>query len=374
MPDERCADQALKDRVKTCDSLASTHAAQDIFQVRTEVTDGLPVEKWNTPVEHSVNEVNEITEVQVKIEDPEPAKDPKEDEVEVATEREWTFRKKLLMAWYLAMTVVYFVYRSQEISIFTPAAFELRWQDSAGLLFALSFLMTRKPSYLIYAINPFRNVLLVMLQAIFPELSERRTNPEYYRNICSASIQLCCGCAIWFFTTPQPIGDGTSWALQMPCLDGPCLRERRPCFQKWFIRVVNSLLLLTGIAATVIALEEQTDSFRTLHTEDHGWKIILSIVLGISEEVSWRSVYMADNNNSIQAFTWGMNHVVAGTGIDNPWVYGIVSAAYAFLLGVSPSVGLRCFNHAAVEYFVIDNLVKPEGHPIWLPQSVSHIV
>eukprot|EP00913_Durusdinium_trenchii_P034593 g32363.t1 len=55
---------------------------QDIFQVRTEVTDGLPVEKWNTPVEHSVNEVNEITEVQVKIEDPEPAKDPKEDEVE----------------------------------------------------------------------------------------------------------------------------------------------------------------------------------------------------------------------------------------------------------------------------------------------------
>ena len=48
--------------------------------------------------------------------------------------------------------------------------------------------------------------------------------------------------------------------------------------------------------------------------KDHGWKIILSIVplslssafdtqslrLGIAEEVTWRSVYMADNNNSIQ--------------------------------------------------------------------------
>ena len=36
----------------------------------------------------------------------------------------------------------------------------------------------------------------------------------------------------------------------------------------FFLQVVNSLLLLTGIAATVIALEEQTDSFRTLHTEE----------------------------------------------------------------------------------------------------------
>lgn len=26
-----------------------------------------------------------------------------------------------------------------------------------------------------------------------------------------------------------------------------------------------------------------------------------------------------------KAFTWGVNHIVAGTGMDNPWLYGIVS-------------------------------------------------
>ena len=41
----------------------------------------------------------------------------------------WTRRKKLEMAWYALMTVVYFVYRSQEPSIFTPEAFDVHLQD-----------------------------------------------------------------------------------------------------------------------------------------------------------------------------------------------------------------------------------------------------
>eukprot|EP00434_Breviolum_minutum_P003172 symbB.v1.2.002791.t1/scaffold150.1/size295742/10 len=632
----------------------------------------------------------------------------------------------LAMAWYVLMTLLYFVYRSQEKSIFTPEAFQLRWHDLVGLLFLLSFLLLRKPSYLVYAINPFRNVVLVAFQLFFPRLRDPETNPEYYRNILSASIQLCTATAIWWCTTPQPIGSGTCWKAeagggkrhsvltlqkcsdgmafwafqhfllalwpnlyascsdeqcdhtawlqvhasepeewaelpkalqeladcdkedlgcgarktacslatklshdwpqsysgiseilgqlqdvcngkplaltsdtsgealevedddddeemnishvsllsQLPntcksrpgecttnvveyekknpgakygmntgkavakasvdtlkeilkdaklialegltafafigsfisaffpsagglpvnpctfvtqdwgplcvgtgraikttagaylsqfaslhisvmtnilgslkyrtegdryvfqtvsgcyalrvydfataalqsrmaalqrheeddgvtqccpmyghCSDCPlvkvsyednwklecgwkdpgwsrycagqigvCVTSLRPpyhsdwcyykhsnetekqtvsfwlksCLKKWLKRFVNLLLVTTGVAAVAIALEKQTDHFRTLHTEDHGWKIIFSVLLGMAEEVTWRTVYMADNNNSIQALTWGINHIVAGTGMKNPWLYGLVSGSYAFCLGVTP--------------------------------------
>ncbi|CAE7223168.1 unnamed protein product [Symbiodinium natans] len=271
------------------------------------------------------------------------------------------------------MTVVYFVYRSQELSIFTPHAYELQPSDAIGLLFVASFLVARKPSYLIYAINPFRNVILVGLQEVFPILSETRPNPEYYRNIASATVQLLCGLAILAFTTPQPIGTGTSWALQVWGLGFRALLRLCQSFAPAGAKTVNTLLLLTAVAATVSALEKQSESFTNFMSEDHGLKIIFSVLLGISEEVSWREVYMADNNNSLQAFTWGMNHVVAGTGMDNPLVYGLVSGGYAFLLGATDFRSLRYFHHAAVEYFVIDNLVRPEGHEIWLTMSVRRL-
>ncbi|CAJ1340328.1 unnamed protein product [Effrenium voratum] len=269
--------------------------------------------------------------------------------------------------------MVYFVYRSQEPSIFTPMAFELRWADLTGLLFVLSFAVTRKPSYLIFAINPWRNVILVGLQGLFPILRETQTNPEYYRNILSASVQLLSGLCILAFTKPQPIGLGTIWQKQVPCFEIECLETRKSCLEKWTQRVVNFLLVVSGILATALALEKQSAGFSDFMSEDHGWKIIMSVVLGISEEVSWRQVFMADNNNTLQAWVWGMNHVVAGTGMDDPLTYGLVSGAYAFLLGISRFISLRYFHHAAVEYFVIDNLVKPEGHPIWLAQSLRRL-
>lgn len=345
---------------KSCDSAASTHA-QDVFQLRTEVTEDLSPKGWNTDLVEANHDLETGAKMQCS----------GEAQVEPSTqEKVPETSRKQKEVWYVLMTMLYFVYRSQEESIFTPKAFSLRWNDLVGLIFIVSFLLTRKPSYLVYAINPFRNVVMILLQTIWPRMKAEETNPEYYRNISSASIQLCSACAIWFLTTPQPIGVGTRWALEMPCLDTSCLRGRMSCLKKWLTRVVNFLLIATGIAAVLMALEKQTHGFHSLHTEDHGWKIILSVVLGVAEEGTWRNVYMADNNNSMQAFTWGVNHIVAGTGMNNPWVYGVVSGSYAFCLGVTPYVTLRFFHHAAVEYFVIDNLVKPEGHPIWLTQSV----
>lgn len=350
-----------KRSVEHCDSVASTRA-QEVLPVETEVTNGeiLPEGLSNTTLEKVDN--GDIALVVQDIDDK-----GKQLETEDACVTSSNRRVVVLaMAWYVLMTLLYFVYRSQEKSIFTPEAFQLRWHDLVGVLFLLSFLLLRKPSYLVYAINPFRNVVLVAFQLFFPRLRDPETNPEYYRNILSASIQLCTATAIWWCTTPQPIGSGTCWKAEMPCLE----KSRRSCLKKWLKRFVNLLLVTTGVAAVAIALEKQTDHFRTLHTEDHGWKIIFSVLLGMAEEVTWRTVYMADNNNSIQALTWGINHIVAGTGMKNPWLYGLVSGSYAFCLGVTPYVTLRSFHHSAVEYFVIDNLVKPEGHPIWLTQSV----
>ena len=68
------------------------------------------------------------------------------------------------------------------------------------------------------------------------------------------------------------------------------------------------------MATDVKTLKKMTSTPSGYRLKDHGWKIILSIVplslssafgtralrLGIAEEVTWRSVYMADNNNSIQ--------------------------------------------------------------------------
>ena len=50
---------------------------------------------------------------------------------------------------------------------------------------------------MVYAINPFRTLLLVLFQALIPELIREETNPEYYRNILSASIQLLSATLIW---------------------------------------------------------------------------------------------------------------------------------------------------------------------------------
>jgi len=326
-------------------------------------TGNLAASDWNTAVElDAAVKLNVEDDVESVKKEPETSAEPQQ------------LKDRLAMGWYLATTVVYFVYRSQELSIFTPHAYTVRPIDAiACLLFVGSFLVTRKPSYLIYAINPFRNVVLVALQEMFPLLSETRVNPEYYRNIASASVQLLCGLAILAFTKPQPIGSGKSWALQVPCLDAACCLQHRSRWKKGVACTVNILLLVTAIAATAIALEKQSEGFTNFMSEDHGLKIMFSVLLGISEEVSWREVYMADNNNSLQAFTWGMNHVVAGTGMDNPLVYGLVSGSYAFLLGITDFRSLRYFHHAAVEYFVFDNLVKPEGHEIWLTMSVRRL-
>mmetsp|Transcript_4877 Transcript_4877/g.8706 ORF Transcript_4877/g.8706 Transcript_4877/m.8706 type:complete len:340 (-) Transcript_4877:327-1346(-) len=270
--------------------------------------------------------------------------------------------------WYAFVTICYWFYRSQAPSMFTPDIFYVRLQDAVALLFVVSFAFTRKASYLVYAINPVRNCLMVALQEAIPSLQHKKVGPEFYRNIASALTQLSCAMLIYYLVKPQPIGTGTLLQEKLHCM-GTDFEDKRASAKK----AVTFLLTLTGLITVVLALQKQSRDFTDFDIENHGWKILFSLALGAGEEVTWRDVYMADNNNSIQAFTWGVNHVVAGVGMSNPWLYGLVSGGYAFTLGITDHRVARCLHHAAVEYFVIDNLIKPAGHDTWLAESVRRL-
>eukprot|EP00440_Ansanella_granifera_P052682 gb/GFBE01057121.1/.p1 GENE.gb/GFBE01057121.1/~~gb/GFBE01057121.1/.p1 ORF type:complete len:364 (+),score=70.56 gb/GFBE01057121.1/:1-1092(+) len=310
-------------------------------------------------VEAAKSQSKEVNEVAVAIEEEFPAVSSKA--LEPSEERSsWLRQLDWRLVFYGVVTCCYFVYRNQAPSMFTPAAFRFSWNDAWGLLFLAAFVVTRRASCLVYAINPVRNLIMVAAQSLVPNWQESRVNPEFYRNIASACIQLSCALLMKLLVKPQPIGAGTAFAERTPCCD-----EKKPRLQRYSRHLMTALLGITAVGAIALAARKQTDEFADWLSEDHGLKILMSLVLGISEEVTWRDVYMADNNNCLQAFTWGMNHLVAGEGMSNPWLYGAVSGGYAFALGVTEYRAVRFLNHAAVEYFVIDNLVKPEGHPVW---------
>ena len=108
----------------------------------------------------------------------------------------------------------------------------------------------------------------------------------------------------------------------------------------------------------VLACVQHTDGL-TGAGADHGYKLLLALLLGVSEEVSWREAFLEDTSNFSQAFVWGVNHLVVGEGMSNPWLYGFVAFIYAYLLGVSRLRAVRYANHSAIEYLIMDNLVKP---------------
>ena len=67
--------------------------------------------------------------------------------------------------WHLFFAVIcscYFVYRSQGKPTFTTAPFSVGLNDAWGVLFLAAFAVTRRRTYLVFLINPLRNVLLLL--------------------------------------------------------------------------------------------------------------------------------------------------------------------------------------------------------------------
>ena len=119
------------------------------------------------------------------------------------------------------------------------------------------------------------------------------------------------------------------------------------------------IFVLAGVVLFGISLDKHTAHF-TSWGAYHGYKILLAIPLGISEEVSWREAHLEDTNNLYQALVWGLNHLVVGEGMSSPWLYGFITLVFAFALGLVPKKfrAARYWVHVMIEYFVMDNLVR----------------
>ena len=360
---------------------------------------------------------------------------------------------------WLIVSTCYFLYRARGKPTFTLEAFSIGENDLWAILFVVAFVSTRRRMYLVYAINPLRNLLLLAMQAatIDPPrinssaFTEEAPEAEFKRDIASAAIQLgsglviACGlaahakniCIDWSSPTlgstlpgwccvvcrrcqghhghmpleqeqqhhhhqqqqqqqekeeeqddkrlaapaalPQDddddeidpedparaIGGRGGAGDRQSLLLGVWLRvgaSLSTCWGKTKFAVAVILLLQT-VGLTLFAMNTHTCGFSSLTTRNHGYKVVLSILLGVSEEVSWREAYMGDSDNLLQAFVWGMNHLVVGEGMSSPVLYGLVSFLYAFILGMCDSKVIRYGSHAAIEYFVISNLVKESPLP-----------
>ena len=117
-------------------------------------------------------------------------------------------REPYITAAFFAVTALYVFYRSQGSPTFcspTCDPFSLSLNDFWGLLFVATFLATGKRFYLVYAINPLRNLVLVALQAAIPELAVSSPLAEFQRDIVSAFLQLGLGLCIVFALPSRPI-------------------------------------------------------------------------------------------------------------------------------------------------------------------------
>lgn len=284
--------------------------------------------------------------------------------------RDWPSRRlsigegQEMLLFFLFGIPLYEFYRSRGAPTFELTPFSLSYNDLFGLSFLLLFLLTRRPSYLVFAINPARNGLLKALQASVPHLRLEEVNPEFYRNIVSSSFQLLSAFAIAMLATPRPIAFKflLGREAQINCVpskgEGRFASVCENSAKNRFGIIVAALLVSAGVGCTVYALIRHTDNFTDWLSEDHGLKIILALLLGVSEEVTWREACMNDTNNLVQAAIWGLNHFVVGEGMDDPLVYGIATFGYAWALGVCPYRLPRYFSHVAIEYLVMDNLVQ----------------
>ena len=78
---------------------------------------------------------------------------------------------------------------------------------------------TTDRTYLIYAINPFRDVVLSAMQWLDRGLSLRNERSELIRDTISALLQLACGLVALLYVEPQPMGRGTKWRRLVPFLE-----------------------------------------------------------------------------------------------------------------------------------------------------------
>ena len=249
-------------------------------------------------------------------------------------------------------SIVYFVYRSQGSPTFTKYPFEVKPNDMFGLFFIFMFLLTKKATHLIFAINPARNVFMVLLQSIFRRLDiSGETTEEYIRDVISAAFQLTLAYSIRRFCVLRKIGKNTGWEHRVPYASAH--------LNKTADKIISFILCASAIVLVVLSLKKHTENFTSLGQPYHGFKVALAVLLGISEEVTWREACLDDSNNAAQSFIWGMNHLVVGEGMDNPFVYGFVSLVYAFALGVCKTRWMRYLHHASIEYFIMDNLISP---------------
>jgi len=246
-------------------------------------------------------------------------------------------------------TMVYLYYRSIAKPTFDLNPFCVDPSGALGLVFIACFAATRRRTYLIYAVNPFRDVVLSAMQWIDPSLALRDERAELIRDTISALLQLACGLVALLYVVPQPMGRGTRWRRLVPFLEA----EGRS--QKVLTRILVITAMIGPIVMFVVGHEmgylNITDNYMAL-------KIAMVIPLGMSEEISWREVVLQDTNNAIAALVWGTDHLVGGEGMSNPYLYGLVAVIYGFLLGIlSPYRFPRYFSHASVEFVMMNSLI-----------------
>ena len=252
----------------------------------------------------------------------------------------------------IVSTCVYFVYRARGSPTFTKEPFQVKPNDAFGLFFLAAFLFTKRGVHLIYAINPARNVFLLAIQTIFPSLSASGiAEVEFQRDVVSAAFQLSFAYSVLTFVRLCPIGkEGSQIRKAVPFAS----TRANVILDRFF----TALFFVSSGILFFLGLRNHTENFTQLG-KNHGYKILLSILLGISEEVTWREATLRDTNNTIQAIIWGVNHLVVGEGMNSPVLYGVVSFVYAFALGASQLKSARYANHVGIEYFIMDNLIKP---------------
>lgn len=253
-------------------------------------------------------------------------------------------------------TVAYLWYRSQAAATFDLNPFCLQWNDLWGLLFIACFVWTRRATYLIYSVNPIRDLILVAIQWQNPSMASRDYQTELYRDIISAVVQLSIGLLVLHKVRKQPIGKGTKWADLIPGYpDTEAVSStRRLTFMVIILALSTPFIFFVG--AEIIRYDLYLSDSKLSEVM---LKLCMAVPLGMSEEVSWREVVLRDSNNSLAAVIWGLDHLVAGEGeISNPYLYGIAAVSYAFTMGFIRLYKIpRYFNHASVEFIALQSLI-----------------
>ena len=254
-------------------------------------------------------------------------------------------------ALFSAVTVAYFVYRSQGAPTFTLEPFTVRANDLYGALFFAAFVLTRRRAYLVYAINPMRNGVLVCLQYASPggALATETVQSEFWRDVLSAAFQMLCGGIIAYSLLARPFAPTLRHLLDT----GSAAPTKHTPAHK---RNVDFLLYFQAGACFCYALSQHTTGF-TVYDSLIWWKFLLAVVLGVAEEITWREAFMADTSWTLQAFVWGVNHLVVGEGMSSPWLYGLLAALYAMVLGSTEDRYARYASHIAIEFVVMDRLI-----------------